>query len=285
MINKAALHALDPLFERAISEDLGDGDHTSLACIPERATGRAVLKAKENGIVAGLSVAKYLFSKFDAQLKVLLYRQDGDTVVPGDPIFTVEGKVRSILTAERTVLNFIQRLSGIATQTAQYVAIAAKYDVEVADTRKTTPGYRILEKAAVQAGGGRNHRMGLYDLILIKDNHIDFAGGIAGAVSRARQYLEETGRTLKIEVETRNPEEVEQALATGAVDIIMLDNFSPEECQRAVQVINGQCEVEASGNIDLNNLEAYAAAGIDYVSSGALTHSAKGMDMSLVAEF
>lgn len=285
MINKAALHALDPLFERAISEDLGDGDHTSLACIPERATGRAVLKAKENGIVAGLSVAKYLFSKFDAQLKVLLYRQDGDAVVPGDPIFTVEGKVRSILTAERTVLNFIQRLSGIATQTAQYVAIAAKYDVEVADTRKTTPGYRILEKAAVQAGGGRNHRMGLYDLILIKDNHIDFAGGIAGAVSRARQYLEETGRTLKIEVETRNPEEVEQALATGAVDIIMLDNFSPEECQRAVQVINGQCEVEASGNIDLNNLEAYAAAGIDYVSSGALTHSAKGMDMSLVAEF
>lgn len=285
MINKAALHALDPLFERAISEDLGDGDHTSLACIPEDATGRAVLKAKENGIVAGLSVAKYLFSKFDAQLKVLLYRQDGDAVVPGDPIFTVEGKVRSILTAERTVLNFIQRLSGIATLTAQYVAIAAKYDVEVADTRKTTPGYRILEKAAVQAGGGRNHRMGLYDLILIKDNHIDFAGGIAGAVSRARQYLEETGRTLKIEVETRNPEEVEQVLATGAVDIIMLDNFSPEECQRAVQVINGQCEVEASGNIDLNNLEAYAAAGIDYVSSGALTHSVKGMDMSLVAEF
>lgn len=285
MINEEQLQSLDRLFDWAIEEDLGDGDHTTLACIPENAKGQAILFAKEPGIIAGLPVAGYLFRKFDPQCHIQYHNNDGAEVQEGEQVFTIEGQARAILTAERTILNFLQRLSGIATQTARYAAIVQKYNVGIADTRKTTPGWRLLEKAAVKAGGGTNHRMGLYDLILIKDNHVDFAGGISEAVNSSVTYLKATNKSLKIEVEVRNFQELEEALQTGKVDIVMLDNFSPEDCRKAVQLINGRCEVEASGNIDLTNLEAYAATGIDYLSSGALTHSVKSLDLSLRAEF
>ncbi len=285
MINNAILHRLDGYFEHCIREDIGEGDHTSRACIPEGVRGKAVLIAKEEGRAAGLPLAPYLLKKFDPKAKVHFFKSDGDLLSAGEPVLEVEGEVQAILSAERLILNFLQRLCGIASQTARYVAIASKYGVGVADTRKTTPGMRVLEKAAVKAGGGMNHRMGLYDMIMIKDNHVDFSGSITAAVQRVVQYLERHKKKLPIEVEARNLAEVEEALATAKVDVIMLDNFTPELCREAVTRIGGKCKVEASGNITLENLQEYAATGIDYLSTGALTHSVKSLDLSLKAAF
>ncbi len=285
MINKELLRSLDDYFDCCIREDLGPGDYSSEACIPSAARGRSELLAKESGIVAGLALADYLLKKFDPDAQLRYFKSDGERVEEGDILFEAEGRIRALLSSERLILNFIQRLSGIATRTSQYVAKASKYGVRVADTRKTTPGMRLLEKAAVRAGGGMNHRMGLYDLIMIKDNHADFAGGIARAVDASRRFLDEEGLKLKIEVETRNLEEVREALKSGWVDIIMLDNFEPGLIREAVDIIDGRTEIEASGNITYENLEDYASTGIDYLSTGALTHSVRSLDMSLRAVF
>ncbi len=285
MIDKALLRSLDDYFELCIREDIGAGDYSTEACIPSAARGRSVLIAKESGIVAGMPLAEYLLKKFDAEAQLHYLKTDGQRVEEGDKLFEAEGRIRAILSSERLILNFIQRLSGIATRTAEYVAIASKYGVRVADTRKTTPGMRLLEKAAVRAGGGMNHRMGLYDMIMIKDNHADFAGGISKAVAAVERFLDEKGLALKIEVETRNMEEVREALRSGRVDVIMLDNFKPDEIREAVALIDGRAEIEASGNITYENLEAYASTGIDYLSTGALTHSVRSLDMSLRALF
>ena len=285
MINKELLRSLDDYFDCCIREDLGPGDYSSEACIPSAARGRSELLAKESGIVAGLALADYLLKKFDPDAQLRYFKSDGERVEEGDILFEAEGRIRALLSSERLILNFIQRLSGIATRTSQYVAQASKYGVRVADTRKTTPGMRLLEKAAVRAGGGMNHRMGLYDLIMIKDNHADFAGGIARAVDASRRFLDEEGLKLKIEVETRNLEEVREALKSGWVDIIMLDNFEPGLIREAVDIIDGRTEIEASGNITYENLEDYASTGIDYLSTGALTHSVRSLDMSLRAVF
>ncbi len=283
MIDNELLRSLDDYFDCCIREDLGPGDYSSEACIPPAAKGRSELLAKESGVVAGLALAAYLLKKFDPDAQLRYFKSDGERVKRGDILFEAEGRIRAILSSERLILNFIQRLSGIATRTSQYVAKASKYGVRVADTRKTTPGMRLLEKAAVRAGGGMNHRMGLYDLIMIKDNHADFAGGIARAVAASRRYLDEKGLELKIEVETRNLEEVREALKSGRVDIIMLDNFKPDLIREAVDIIDGRAEIEASGNITFENLEDYASTGIDYLSTGALTHSVRSLDMSLRA--
>ena len=285
MINKELLRSLDDYFDCCIREDLGPGDYSSEACIPFAARGRSELLAKESGIVAGLALADYLLKKFDPDAQLRYFKSDGERVEEGDILFEAEGRIRALLSSERLILNFIQRLSGIATRTSQYVAKASKYGVRVADTRKTTPGMRLLEKAAVRAGGGMNHRMGLYDLIMIKDNHADFAGGIARAVDASMRFLDEEGLKLKIEVETRNLEEVREALKSGWVDIIMLDNFEPGLIREAVDIIDGRTEIEASGNITYENLEDYASTGIDYLSTGALTHSVRSLDMSLRAVF
>lgn len=285
MINNELLRSLDDYFDCCIREDLGPGDYSSEACIPSVARGRSELLAKESGIVAGLALADYLLKKFDPDAQLRYFKSDGERVEEGDILFEAEGRIRALLSSERLILNFIQRLSGIATRTSQYVAKASKYGVRVADTRKTTPGMRLLEKAAVRAGGGMNHRMGLYDLIMIKDNHADFAGGIARAVDASMRFLDEEGLKLKIEVETRNLEEVREALKSGWVDIIMLDNFEPGLIRQAVDIIDGRTEIEASGNITYENLEDYASTGIDYLSTGALTHSVRSLDMSLRAVF
>ena len=285
MINNELLRSLDDYFDCCIREDLGPGDYSSEACIPSVARGRSELLAKESGIVAGLALADYLLKKFDPDAQLRYFKSDGERVEEGDILFEAEGRIRALLSSERLILNFIQRLSGIATRTSQYVAKASKYGVRVADTRKTTPGMRLLEKAAVRAGGGMNHRMGLYDLIMIKDNHADFAGGIARAVDASMRFLDEEGLKLKIEVETRNLEEVREALKSGRVDIIMLDNFEPGLIRQAVDIIDGRTEIEASGNITYENLEDYASTGIDYLSTGALTHSVRSLDMSLRAVF
>lgn len=285
MIDNALLRSLDDYFELCIREDLGPGDYSAEACIPSAAMGRSELIAKEKGIVAGLPLAEYLLKKFDPEAQLHYFKKDGERVEAGEKIYEAEGRIRAILSSERLILNFIQRLSGIATRTAQYVAIASKYGVRVADTRKTTPGMRLLEKAAVKAGGGMNHRMGLYDMIMIKDNHADFAGGIRKAVAASRRFLNEKGLALKIEVETRNLKEVQEALSSGEVDIIMLDNFNPDKIREAIALIDGRAAVEASGNITYENLEAYASTGVDYLSTGALTHSVRSLDLSLRALF
>ena len=273
---------IDDLLTLAFAEDVGDGDHTTLSTIPADAVGRQRLIVKEAGILAGVDIARKVFEKFDPSLKMTVYINDGAQVKPGDIAFVVEGKVRSLLQTERIMLNIMQRMSGIATTTHKYQERLAGLKTKVLDTRKTTPGMRLLEKEAVKIGGGANHRIGLFDMILIKDNHVDFAGGIPQAVAAAKKYLRETGRDLKIELEVRNTEEIKQALEAG-VDRIMLDNFTPERTAEAVKLINGRTEIESSGGITLDTLRAYGETGVDYISVGALTHSVKGLDMSFKA--
>ena len=269
------------LIDIAFAEDIGEGDHTSLATINADETGNSIIVAKDNGIIAGLMLVEYIFKKVDPTLEVKLLKTDGDEIAYGDVVLEVSGSSRSMLTAERTVLNFVQRLSGVASLTAKYVAELAGLHTQILDTRKTTPGMRLLEKYAVKVGGGANHRIGLYDMILIKDNHVDFAGGIANAIIRTQKYLSEHNFTLNIEIETRSIDEVKQVLALGGVHRIMLDNFSPELLREAVKLIDGKFETEASGGITLQTLRSYAETGVDFISSGALTHSVKAMDLSM----
>ena len=273
---------IDDLLNLAFAEDVGDGDHTTLSTIPAEEQGRQHLIVKEEGILAGVEIARKVFEKFDPQLKMTVFIEDGSHVKPGDIAFEVEGSVRSLLQTERVMLNIMQRMSGIATQTAKYQQKLEGLKTKVLDTRKTTPGMRMLEKEAVRIGGGCNHRIGLFDMILIKDNHVDFAGGIPQAVSAARKYLAEKGKDLKIELEVRNEDEIRQALEAG-VDRIMLDNFTPERTREAVKLINGRTEVESSGGITLDTLRSYGECGVDFISVGALTHSVKGLDMSFKA--
>ncbi len=273
---------IDDLLTLAFAEDVGDGDHTTLSTIPADEMGKQHLLVKEEGILAGVEMARRVFEKFDPSLKMTVMIGDGEHVRPGDIAFVVEGPVRSLLQTERTMLNIMQRMSGIATVTAKYQSRLEGLKTKVLDTRKTTPGLRMLEKEAVRIGGGCNHRIGLFDMILIKDNHIDFAGGIPQAVSAAKNYLKEKGKDLKIEVEVRNTEEIQQALDAGA-DRIMLDNFSPERTREAVRLINGRSEIESSGGITIDTLRDYAECGVDFISVGALTHSVKGLDMSFKA--
>ena len=273
---------IDDLLTLAFAEDVGDGDHTTLSTIPAGERGRQQLIVKEEGILAGVDIARMVFEKFDPELKMAVFIEDGAHVKPGDIAFVVEGSVRSLLQTERTMLNIMQRMSGIATMTAKYQSRLDGLKTKVLDTRKTTPGMRMLEKEAVRIGGGMNHRIGLFDMILIKDNHVDFAGGITQAVNAAKKYLAEKGKDLKIEVEVRNTDEINEALAAG-VDRIMLDNFTPERTRDAVELINGRVEVESSGGITLDTLRAYGEAGVDFISVGALTHSVKGLDMSFKA--
>jgi len=274
---------IDDLLTLAFAEDIGDGDHTTLSTIPAEARGRQRLIIKEEGILAGVDVARRVFERLDPDLKMTVHITDGARVKPGDVAFEVEGSVRSLLQAERTMLNIMQRMSGIATTTARYQERLKGTKATVLDTRKTTPGMRMLEKEAVRIGGGTNHRIGLFDMILIKDNHVDFAGGIPQAVASAKRYLKEKGKDLKIEVEVRNTPEIMQALEAG-VDRIMLDNFTPEATAEAVKLIDGRAEVESSGGITLDTLRAYGEAGVDFISVGALTHSVKSLDMSFKAE-
>ncbi len=273
---------IDDLLTLAFAEDVGDGDHTTLSTIPSTAMGKQRLIVKAEGIIAGVEIAKKVFAKFDPELKMNVFINDGAKVKPGDIAFEVEGKVRSLLQTERVMLNIMQRMSGIATVTAEYQKQLEGLNTKVLDTRKTTPGLRMLEKEAVKIGGGCNHRIGLFDMILIKDNHVDFAGGIKQAVEAAKNYCKETGRNLKIEVEVRNTDEINQALEAG-VDRIMLDNFTPERTREAVKLINGRVEIESSGGITLETLRQYGECGVDYISVGALTHSVKGLDMSFKA--
>ncbi len=276
---------IDRLIDLAFAEDIGDGDHTTLSTIPATEMGRQRLIVKEEGILAGVDIARRVFEKFDPSLRMEVFIEDGAHVKPGDTAFIVEGSVRSLLQTERTMLNIMQRMSGIATMTAKYQSRLEGFNCKVLDTRKTTPGMRILEKDAVKIGGGSNHRIGLFDMILIKDNHVDFAGGIDKAVAAAKNYCNENGKNLKIELEVRNTEEIRQALAAG-VDRIMLDNFTPERTKEAVELIrseNPAVEIESSGGITLDTLRAYGEAGVDFISVGALTHSVKGLDMSFKA--
>ncbi|MDE5607606.1 MAG: carboxylating nicotinate-nucleotide diphosphorylase [Muribaculaceae bacterium] len=276
---KSREELIDDLLTLAFAEDVGDGDHTTLSTIPADEMGCQQLIVKEEGILAGVDIARMVFKKFDPELKMTVFIEDGAHVKPGDIAFKVEGKVRSLLQTERIMLNIMQRMSGIATTTARYQERLNGLKAKVLDTRKTTPGMRILEKEAVKIGGGANHRIGLFDMILIKDNHVDFAGGIPQAVKAAKDYLKQTGRDLKIELEVRNTKEIEQALEVG-VDRIMLDNFTPEATAEAVKLIGGRTEIESSGGITLDTLRAYGEAGVDFISVGALTHSVKGLDMS-----
>lgn len=273
---------VDDLLTLAFAEDVGDGDHTTLSTIPADAMGRQRLIVKEEGVLAGVDVARQVFAKFDPSLKMTVYINDGARVKPGDVAFVVEGPVRSLLQTERTMLNIMQRMSGIATTTARYQDRLKGLKTKVLDTRKTTPGMRMLEKEAVKIGGGHNHRIGLFDMILIKDNHVDFAGGITNAVTRAREYCREKGKDLKIEVEVRDTAEIREALALN-VDRIMLDNFTPERTREAVKLIDGRAEIESSGGITIDTLREYGECGVDFISVGALTHSVKGLDMSFKA--
>lgn len=276
---------IDDLLTLAFAEDVGDGDHTTLSTIPADETGRQHLLVKEEGILAGVDIARKVFEKFDPTLEMKVFINDGAHVKPGDIAFVVEGKVRSLLQTERIMLNIMQRMSGIATQTARYQSRLEGLKTKVLDTRKTTPGMRMLEKDAVRIGGGSNHRIGLFDMILIKDNHVDFAGGITNAIDAAKKYCKENGKDLKIEIEVRNEDEIRQALAAG-VDRIMLDNFTPQRTRQAVELIRGinpSVEIESSGGITLDTLRDYGECGVDFISVGALTHSVKGLDMSFKA--
>lgn len=271
------------LIDLAFAEDIGDGDHTTLSCIPETATGKSKLLIKEPGILAGIEVAKEVFRRFDAALEVDVLMGDGSEVKPGDVPMVVKGKVRSLLQTERLMLNIVQRMSGIATMTRRYAERLKGTRTRVLDTRKTTPGMRMLEKMAVKIGGGVNHRIGLFDMILLKDNHVDFAGGIGKAIARAREYCKEKGKDLKIEIEVRNLDELQQVLDIGGVDRIMFDNFTPELTRKAVEMVGGRYETESSGGITFDTLRDYAECGVDFISAGALTHSVKGLDMSFKA--
>ena len=273
----------DRLIDLAFAEDIGDGDHTTLCCIPEDAIGQSHLLIKEDGILAGVEVAKKVFSRFDPDMKVEVLMGDGSRVKKGDIAMVVSGKVRSLLQTERLMLNIMQRMSGIATMTDRYVERLKGTHTRVLDTRKTTPGMRMLEKQAVKIGGGVNHRIGLFDMILLKDNHVDFAGGIVNAIDRCHKYLDEKGLKLKIEIEVRNFDELSQVLEHGGVDRIMLDNFSVADTKKAVDIIGGRFETESSGGITIDTIRDYAEQGVDFVSVGALTHSVKGLDMSFKA--
>ncbi len=277
------LDNLDELIKLWFAEDIGDGDHTTLSSIPADAMGKQQLIIKEKGIIAGIEVAKRVFAAFDPELRMTQYLHDGDHVKPGDVAFVVEGRIQSLLQTERLMLNIMQRMSGVATRTAEYVKLVEGTKCRVLDTRKTTPGLRMLEKEAVRIGGGCNHRIGLFDMILLKDNHVDFAGGISNAIRRAQEYLKEKGKNLKIEIEVRSFDELNEAIATGGIDRIMLDNFSPADTRRAVEIIGGRVEVESSGGITYDTLREYAECGVDVISVGALTHSVKSLDMSFKA--
>lgn len=273
----------DILIDLAFAEDIGDGDHTTLCCIPEDAMGKSQLIIKEDGILAGVELAKKVFAHFDDTMVVDVMINDGTKVKKGDIAMVVTGKIRSLLQTERLMLNIMQRMSGIATMTDKYVARLEGTKTRILDTRKTTPGLRMLEKQAVKIGGGVNHRIGLFDMILLKDNHVDFSGGISNAINRCHKYLEEKGLNLKIEIEVRNFDELQQVLDCGGVDRIMLDNFSVENTKKAVEIIAGRYETESSGGITFDTIRQYAECGVDFISVGALTHSVKGLDMSFKA--
>ncbi len=273
----------EKLIELAFAEDIGDGDHTTLCCIPEDAMGKSHLLVKEDGIIAGVELAKKVFDKFDPTMKMEVFITDGTPVKKGDIAFEVTGKIRSLLQTERLMLNIMQRMSGIATMTHKYVERVAGTNCHILDTRKTTPGLRMIEKQAVKIGGGMNHRIGLFDMILLKDNHVDFAGGIENAIDRCHAYLKEKGLDLKIEIEVRNFDELDRVLKKGGVDRIMLDNFSVPDTKKAVEIINHRLEVESSGGITYDTIRDYAEQGVDFISVGALTHSVKGLDMSFKA--
>ncbi len=273
---------LDEIIKMALREDIGDGDHSTLACIPPSAHGTAKMVAKQDGILCGAEVGKRVFTLVDNNLTVTLLKHDGDNLTKGDIVMTVEGPSGSILTAERTALNFMQRLSGIATETHRMVSMLNGLHTKLLDTRKTTPNMRLLEKYAVKCGGGTNHRIGLYDMVMLKDNHIDFAGGIEAAIDRTREYLKTNNKDLRIEIEVRNLDELQRVLDHGGVDRIMLDNFDTDTLREAIRRINGKYETEASGGITDLTLRAYAETGVDFISVGALTHHIKSLDLSLV---
>lgn len=273
----------DRLIDLAFAEDIGDGDHTTLCCISDDAMGKSHLLIKEEGILAGVEVAKRVFARFDPTMQVEVLINDGAHVKVGDIAMIVTGKVRSLLQTERLMLNIMQRMSGIATMTNKYVERLKGTHTHVLDTRKTTPGLRMLEKQAVKIGGGMNHRIGLFDMILLKDNHVDFAGGIANAINRCHEYLREKGLDLKIEIEVRNFDELQQAMDCGGINRIMLDNFSVPDTKKAVELIAGRFETESSGGITFDTIRDYAECGVDFISVGALTHSVKGLDMSFKA--
>ncbi len=274
---------VEELIELAIKEDIGDGDHTSLCCIPAEERGRMRLLCKQDGIIAGIEVAQMVLNRLDPEMEFEQLLEDGTRVKVGDVAFYVSGRLQSLLQAERILLNIMQRMSGVATQTAIYADRLEGLKTKVLDTRKTTPGMRVLDKMAVKIGGGENHRIGLFDMILLKDNHIDFAGGVAQALTKCREYLARTGRNLKIEIEVRTLENIDEVFAAGGADRIMLDNFSLEMTREAVKRIAGRCEIESSGGITLETLRDYAECGVDFVSVGALTHQIKSLDMSLKA--
>jgi nicotinate-nucleotide pyrophosphorylase (carboxylating) len=274
---------LNEFILKSIEEDIGEGDHSSLACIPEDAEGRAKLLIKETGILAGVRIAKQVFSVIDNRLEIEISINDGTKIIPGDIAFIVSGNQQSILRSERLVLNIMQRMSGIATRTREYVDCIKGLSAKILDTRKTTPGMRFAEKEAVRIGGGENHRMGLYDMIMLKDNHIDYAGGIRPAIERTQEYLKKKNKRLRIEIEARSTDDIKEILACGGIDRILLDNFSPEETKIAVKMIDGRFETESSGSITLETVRSYAECGVDYISVGALTHHIKSLDMSLKA--
>ncbi|MBO4481784.1 MAG: carboxylating nicotinate-nucleotide diphosphorylase [Bacteroidales bacterium] len=275
----------EEIIKKALEEDIGNGDHSSLACIPYSEQGVMELKVKaDSGIIAGIEVAKEVVRQVDPSIHMTTFKKDGDTVHRGDIVFTLEGPARSMLTAERTLLNFMQRMSGIATTTHQYVECIKGTKTRLLDTRKTTPNMRIFEKQAVKIGGGENHRFGLFDMIMLKDNHIDFAGGIEKAIDVTRQYLADHHLDLKIEIETRSVDDVRRVVEHGGVQRIMFDNFTPDMIREALPIVNGQFETEASGNITLENLRSYAETGVDFISVGALTHQIKSLDLSLKAK-
>ena len=274
---------IDKLIDIAVAEDIGDGDHSSQSCISETEQGKVKLLVKEAGILAGVEVTKRILKKVDSDLQIEVFIQDGSRINPGDIAFTITGKVISILQAERLLLNFMQRMSGIATETAKYADLISDLKTKILDTRKTTPGLRFIEKMAVETGGGMNHRMGLYDMVMLKDNHIDFAGGIEKAINKVVDYLVKKGKNIKIEVEVRDFNELNQVLETGKIHRIMLDNFTPEDTKKAVELINGKYEIESSGGITFETLRKYAECGVDFISVGALTHQIKSLDLSLKA--
>lgn len=274
---------VDELIELAIKEDIGDGDHTSLCCIPQQARGRMRLLCKQEGVIAGIEIAEMILKRLDDTIEFEQILHDGDRVKAGDVAFYVTGREQSLLQAERILLNIMQRMSGVATQTAVYADRIKDLHTKVLDTRKTTPGMRVLDKMAVKIGGGENHRMGLFDMILLKDNHIDFAGGVRKAVEAAKAYLKATGKHIPIECEVRSLEDIDEVFAAGGADRIMFDNFTPEQTRKAVEKVAGRCETESSGGITLDTLRDYAATGVDFISVGALTHQIKSLDMSLKA--
>jgi nicotinate-nucleotide pyrophosphorylase (carboxylating) len=276
---------LEEIIENALREDVGPGDYSTLSCVPENARGTAKLLIKDEGILAGVELAEKIFHHFDSNLKMEIFIKDGSPVKFGDIAFTIEGSSRSILTTERLVLNFMQRMSGIATKTSQIVKIIEGTNTKLLDTRKTTPGIRYMEKWAVKIGGGENHRFALYDMIMLKDNHVDYAGGIKQAIERANAYTKENNLKLKIEIEVRNEAELKQVLEVGNVDRIMLDNFTPERIKAVLPTIPAQYEIEASGGITLETIRGFAETGVQYISVGELTHSAKSLDMSLKAVY